>query len=257
MAGAASPFFMSGEEGGQRAQRLLRSCPRSLCLLCAPVSLRARPQGRTGSDLRDSSGIIVHHRGTETQRKAWKGKRKAGRRLAILHVWRRGGAESTETFAIMSAFPLSTLCPCIFASPAARSNRFRSPRFFRNNCSPQRHRDTEESLERKTQCWPPPRHSSCLEKRGAESTESLRSCPRSLCLLCAPVSLRARPQGRTGSDLRDPSGIELFTTQAQRFEDTQSQTRRSAPARYSDEPQIAAPMFNSVSRPTQTSEGID
>src|ERR1035441_10236883 len=56
--------------------------------------------------------------------------------------------------------------PCIFASPAARSNRFRSPRFFRNNCSPQRHRDTEENMERKTQGWTPPRHSSCLEKRG-------------------------------------------------------------------------------------------
>src|ERR1017187_90867 len=189
MAGAASPFFMSGEEGGQRAQRLLRSCPRSLCLLCAPVSLRARPQGRTGSDLRDSSGIIVHHRGTETQRKAWKGKRKAGRRLAILHVWRRGGAESTETFAIMSAFPLSTLCPCIFASPAARSSRFRSPRFFRNNCSPQRHRDTEESLERKTQCWPPPRHSSCLEKWGGREHRDFSTHLRVPSVYYVPLSL--------------------------------------------------------------------
>ena len=35
-------------------------------------------------------------------------------------MWGAEGAESTETFAIMSAFPLSTLCLCVFASPAAK-----------------------------------------------------------------------------------------------------------------------------------------
>src|ERR1035438_5536129 len=50
------------------------------------------------------SQLLVHHRGTETQRKTLE---KENARLAVasaFFMWGAEGAESTETFAIMSAF---------------------------------------------------------------------------------------------------------------------------------------------------------